>query len=380
MIRLAAPSFSAETRSLVDHVLRSGQLVQGRYVKAFEQQVADRVGVPHAVAVSNGTAALHVALLALGIGPGDRVIVPAYSWISTANVVPLCGAKVEFTDVDPISGNMTPDTLQEALDLLQKAGHLASVKAIMPVHVFGAMADMAGLSRIAKPLAIPLIEDAACALGAERDGLRAGAAGMMAGFSFHPRKITTTGEGGMVTTHSDALAWKLKALRNHGMDPDAPTPSFVMPGFNYRLTEMQGALGVGQVEVLEERLAHRRALAAQYSAAFSALGLGTPDASVPNEHAHVYQAYVVRLPKSLQAKRPELIQALREARVEATIGTWHMPLTTYFAERYGYRSSQFPGADDLFAAALALPLHEGVSGVEAEAVVSHVISVLERHG
>lgn len=380
MIRLAAPTFSADTLARVQEVLQSGQLVQGQQVKALEERVASIVGTPHAIAVSNGTAALHIALLALGIGPGDCVIVPAYSWISTANVVVLCGAKVEFSDVCPVSGNMTPDSLQATLHQLAQDGRLASVKAIMPVHIFGAMADMAGLSRIAEAYRIPLIEDAACALGAVRDGVRAGAAGVMAGFSFHPRKITTTGEGGMVTTHSDAHAWTLKALRNHGMDPDAPTPSFVMPGFNYRLTEMQGALGVGEAQLLEERLAHRRRLAAHYSAAFAEMGLGTPDASVPDEYAHVYQAYVVRLPKAFQERRPEIIQALREGGVESTIGTWHMPLTAYFSRTFGYKVGDFLGADSIFASALALPLHESIHSDAADKVIANVRAVLERYG
>ena len=215
MIRLTVPSIEEDDLQAVREALASGFLVQGARVAAFEQAVAQRVGAAHAVAVSSGTAALHVALVALGVGPGDLVLTTAYSWIATANVIELAGAEPVFVDIDPATFNLAPDRLAEAIDRLEASGSLRRVKAILPVHAFGQPADMTSIGALADAHGIPVVEDAACALGAAWEGRPAGSWGRCGCFSFHPRKAITTGEGGLAVTDDAELARTMRALRNH---------------------------------------------------------------------------------------------------------------------------------------------------------------------
>lgn len=379
MIRLTIPSIEEDDLAAVREVLASGYLVQGPRVAAFERAVAERVGVRHAIAVSNCTAALHLALLALGVRPGDLVVVTAYSYTATANVIELCGAQPVFVDIRPDTFNMDPDRLADALRRLASARDLIGrVKAILPVHTFGQMADMPGIMAIARQYDLPVIEDAACALGATWHGRPAGAWGALGCFSFHPRKAITTGEGGLITTDRDELAWRLRALRNHGQDPDAAGADFVMPGFNYRLTEFQAALGLTQMAKLERIIAARRARAARYDALLADSPIQTP--RIPPAAEAVYQSYVVLLPRRAAPTRADLIGRLRAEGIETTIGTWHMPLTTYFRSRYGYRPGDFPIADDVFARSLTLPLHERLTDEEQERVVDRLGELLSAFG
>src|SRR5215207_7433580 len=251
MIRLMVPSIEEDDIQAVSEVLRSGYLVQGPRVKAFEEQLASYVGTRHAVAVSNCTAALHLSLLALGIGSGDRVAVTAFSWPATANVIALCGAEPSFVDIDPETYNLDPLKLEHVLEGTN------GIKAVLVVHAFGGMTDMFRIADIAARYDVPVIEDAACALGADLQGQQAGTWGLMGCFSFHPRKAVTTGEGGMVSSNDDRLSRRLRVLRNHGQDPDSSTPDFVAPGYNLRLTEFQAALGITQLSKLE-RIVERR--------------------------------------------------------------------------------------------------------------------------
>ncbi len=265
MIRLTRPSIEADDLQAVHDAVASGHLVQGPRVAEFERAVADLVGARHAVAVTNCTAALQMALLALDVKAGDVVVVGAYSWPTTANVVELCGAQPVFVDVDPATFNLDPEALDATLTRLRRSRELARrVKAIIPIHTFGQIADMPRILEVAARHGVPVIEDAACALGASLDGRQAGAWGVMGCFSFHPRKAVTTGEGGAITTDDDRLAAYLRALRNHGQDFEAGTPDqFVMPGFNNRMTEFQGALGVTQMSKVARIVAARRAHAAR---------------------------------------------------------------------------------------------------------------------
>lgn len=369
MIRLSIPSIEEDDLQAVREVLQTGFLVQGPHVAAFERSVAELVGTKHAVAVTNCTAALQMALMALDIRPGDMVVVTSYSWISTANVIELCGAQPVFTDIDKDTFNMCPDSLAEVLQrLFANPDTARRVRAILPVHTFGQMADMPKILELAAKYNLPVIEDAACALGAQLEGKQAGSWGAMGCFSFHPRKAVTTGEGGLITTNDDQIAWRLKALRNHGMDPESPTPSFVMPGFNNRMTEFQAAMGLTQMSKLERILQARRAGAERYDQLLKSTTLTPPKVS-PNSY-HVYQSYVALLPEALAPERAQLIKRLKEQGVETTIGTWHMPLADYFAKRYGYRVGDFPVADELFARALTLPLFESITIDQQQEVVN----------
>ncbi|MBI3680292.1 MAG: DegT/DnrJ/EryC1/StrS family aminotransferase [Acidobacteria bacterium] len=369
MIRLTVPSIDREDLDAVAQVLASGFLIQGAKVAEFEEKLRAETGTRYVIAVSSGTAALHLALLALGVGPGDLVLVTAYSWISTANVIELCGAQPVFVDIQPDTFNMDPVQLARLADgLMNRADTAQRLKAILPIDAFGLIADMPAIQDIAKRYELPVVEDAACALGARLHQKPAGAYGTLGTFSLHPRKAVTTGEGGAVATNEDGLAWKVKALRNHGLDPAASAPDFVLPGFNYRMTEFQAALGITQLKKLRRIVEQRRRLAANYDRLLAGTEVVPPGAPPGSEPA--CQSYVCLLPSRVAPARAELIAALKEKGVETTIGTWHMPLTSYFRKRYGFRPGDFPVADQVFARTLSLPLYEGLRQQQQETVVS----------
>jgi dTDP-4-amino-4,6-dideoxygalactose transaminase len=368
VIRLAIPSIEEDDLQAVREALASGFLVQGPRVAAFEQTVADYVGTKHAVAVSNCTAALLLALMAIEVGPGDSVAVTTYSWPATANVIALCGAEPVFVEIEPGTFNMDPKALAETMQR-------TTVKAILPVHTFGGMADMSKITKVAEQYGVPVIEDAACALGAEIEGRRAGTWGLMGCFSFHPRKAITTGEGGIVTTDDASLVLRLRMLRNHGLDPEAPTPDFVLPGHNMRMTEFQAALGSTQMQKVERIIASRRSQAARYDKLFEPTEIVPPDA-LPGSR-HVYQSYVALLPQKVSPRRPEIIAALKAQGIETTIGTYHLPLTTYFRNRGGYSTGDFPVTDDVAARAISLPLFEALTSQQQEQVATELLQLVK---
>jgi len=369
MIRLAVPSIEEDDLAVVRETLASGFLVQGARVAEFEQAIAAYVGVKHVIAVSNCTAALHLSLLALDVRGGDLVLVTTYSWVATANVIELCGAQPVFVDIQPDTFNMDPQQLEDTLKRLMSTPETARrVKAILPVHTFGQMANMTAITNIAKQHGIPVVEDAACALGSKWEERQAGSWGLMGCFSFHPRKAITTGEGGAITTNNDDLARKVRALRNHGLDPEAPASDFIRPGFNYRLTEFQAAFGTSQMKKLDRIISARRRLAQNYDNLLAGSTIQSP--ASPAESFHVYQSYIALLPAEATSRRAEIIRQMKEQGIETNIGTWHMPLTTYFRVRYGYRPGDFPAGEDIFTRALALPLYEGLSPESQDTVVN----------
>ncbi len=263
-VEIAAPSIGEEEWLALREPIESGWLTQGPKVAAFERAFAERHKVKHAMAVTSATTGLHLALASLGIGSGDEVIVPAFTWVATANAVLYCGATPVFVDVDRTTFN---------LDLADLARRVTRrTRAVIPVHLFGLCADIAAV-RAALPSGTPIVEDAACAAGAALGSAPAGGLGDMAVFSFHPRKSVTTGEGGMVTTNDDKLAERAKILRNHGASISEEErhsgprpyllPDFDVMGFNYRMTDLQGALGLVQLSKLDRFIDERAAGAAQ---------------------------------------------------------------------------------------------------------------------
>jgi dTDP-4-amino-4,6-dideoxygalactose transaminase len=370
MIRLAAPDLDEHDLAAVAAVLRTGSLIQGHQVEAFELRMQELTGAAHAAAVSSCTAALHLGLLALHIAPGDSVAVAAYSWPASANVIALSGAMPVFVDIDARTFNMDPGALDNAMRGARR------VKAIMPVHAFGGMADMAEITAIASRYEVPIIEDAACALGAALNGRPAGTWGDVGCFSFHPRKLVTTGEGGVVITESREIAAHVRTLRNHGQAPNAPRPDFVLPGFNYRLTEFQAALGRTQLTKLDRLIAARRQLAHQYDAWLAESGVLTP-VSLENA-AHTYQSYVVLLPTTAPDQRDRVMGLLRQRGIETSIGTHHLPLTTYWRRELGCKEGDFPVTDDVAARAVTLPLHTGLSVDEQRTVVEELQAALHK--
>jgi len=367
VIRLTIPTIEQDDLDAVKEALKSGHLVQGPRVADFERNVANYVGTEHAVAVSNCTAALLLALMALDVNDGDAVAVTTYSWPATANVIALCRAKPVFVEIDPRTFNMAPDALTAVL-------RGTKVKAILPVHTFGGMADMDSICSIAAEHGVPIVEDAACALGASFQGKNAGTWGVMGCFSFHPRKAITTGEGGVVTTNDAALARRLRILRNHGQDPDAPSPDFVAPGHNMRLTEFQASLGSTQMKKIARIIDSRRAQAALYDELLSDTDITTP--AVLAGSRHVFQSYVVLLPPGAAQSRAELIKTLKDQGIETTIGTYHMPLTTYFRSSFGFKVGDFPVTDDVAARGLSLPLFEALTPKEQKEITDSLLAAV----
>jgi perosamine synthetase len=348
-IRLARPDVGAEELDAVRAVLESGTLTMGALVGEFEDELARACEVEYAVAVSSGTAALHVAVLALGLEPGDEVLVPAYTFPATANVVALAGLRPVLVDVDPETMNVDPDRIEVG----------PRTKAILAVHLFGRPA------RIEELPDLPLIEDAAGALGARRRGRACGSLGAMGCLSFHPRKIVTTGEGGAVTTNDDEVADAILRLRNHGWrslaDMDLPSP-----GLNYRLSDILCAVGLPQLRRLDELLAARARIAAAYAERLRELPVTLPGADEGDVHG--WQAYVVGV-----EGRDELLAALRAEGIEAQIGTLAVNRLDPYRDQ-----GPFPGADRAFERALALPFHTSLTETDLDRVAEALSRRLRR--
>jgi perosamine synthetase len=351
VIRLARPDVGNEEAAAVAEVLESGLLTMGPKVAEFEAELARVCQRPHAVAVSSGTAALHLAVLALGIGPGDEVLVPAYTFPATANVVALSGARPVLVDVDPETMNVDPARVESAVT--------KRTKAVLAVHLFGRPLDWEALEAVVPP-PVALIEDAAGALGARRRGRPCGSLGVAACLSFHPRKIVTTGEGGAVVCHDDELADAVRRLRHHGIEPRGEF-DIRAPGFNYRLPDVLCAVGIPQLRRLDELLEARRRVAEAYAEQLA------DAAELPSAHdgdTHGWQAYVIKLDR-----RDDVLVALRKRGIEAQIGTYALHRLSAYRDQ-----GAFAGADVCYERALALPLYSGMSEAEIDRVAEVVLT------
>ena len=349
-IRLARPDVGDAELAALAEVVATGQLTMGPKVGEFEAAIAEAVGTTHAAVVSSGTAALHLALLALEIGPGDEVVVPAYTFPATANVVELCGAKAVLVDVDPETFNLDVAAVAAAVG--------PRTRAVMAVHLFGRPVPWEAL-QTAVPQDVVLVEDAAGALGASYRGTPCGALGVAGCLSFHPRKIVTTGEGGAVTTDEAALDAAVRRWRHHGWATLGDMPA---PGLNYRLPDLLCAIGIPQMARLEALLAARERVAGWYTERLEHHVL-TPSAAEGDRHG--WQAYVVQL-----ERRDVALRALREAGIEAQIGTWALHQLDPYRDQ-----GTFPGADLAFDRALALPFATTTTEEEVERVAAVLTSV-----
>jgi dTDP-4-amino-4,6-dideoxygalactose transaminase len=352
-IRLAFPEVGEEELAEIAAVLETGQLTMGPKVEEFETLLASAAGTRHAAAVSSGTAALHVAVLALGIGEGDEVLVPAYTFPATANVVALAGGHPVLVDVDPVTMNIDPEDAARRVT--------ARTKAVLAVHLFGRPARLEELPDV------PVLEDAAGALGATHRDRPCGSLGLLACFSFHPRKIVTTGEGGAVTTNDELLDERVRSLRHHGWSPSSGYDDMPAPAFNYRLSDVLAALGIPQLRRLDELLAARERIAAGYAERLAHLDVVLPAADPGDRHG--WQAYVLQVDR-----RDEVMAALRAQGIGCQIGT-------YALQRLGAYADQgpFPGADAAFERALALPLHGRLTDGELDRVADALDKLVSHH-
>lgn len=331
MIRLAKPFIPDEAFQEIRAVLTSGQLIQGPQVQGFESLLAEYLGVSQAVLVSSGTAALHLSLAALGIHEGDEVIVPAFTFPATANVVELLGATPVLVDIALEDFCIDPKLIEE------KIGQ--RTRAILPVHEFGQAADLARILEVSRRSQLPVVEDAACAIGAEYAGKKAGTWGEIGCFSFHPRKTITTGEGGAVVTENPEIAGRIRSLRNHGIRTIDGRLDFDNAGFNYRMTDLQAALGKSQMPYLHRMIEKRRGIAKAYEKGLAHLRwIETPRAM--KDRLHSFQTYHVLV--SEEVERFHLMEFLKRRQIETNIGAHALHCLSYFKERYGVPGIRFP--------------------------------------
>lgn len=383
-IPLAQPWFDETDEQSVLETLRSGWVGQGPKVAAFESDFAAYVGSPHAAAVSSCTAALHLAAIAAGFGPADEVLVPAFTWLSTANAVEYVGARPVFCDIDPVTLN---------IDMADAERRVTSrTRGIIPVHLFGLAANMKGTQDLAQRHELFVIEDAACALGSYLDGRHVGTLGDVGCFSFHPRKSITTGEGGMLTTRQPALDVSFRSLRDIGSDrvnysadraAQQLLPDYNALGFNYRMTDLQGALGLTQLAKFDTIMERRLASARQYHDLITGSQLADwlAPPPLPQQQEHAYQAYVCRLTppddrestlEQWHTRRNRLMQQLFEIGIATRPGTHAPHLLGYYRDKYGIRAADYPEAWRADWLTLALPLYAGLTVSQQEWICSQL--------
>ena len=375
----------AEINSVLDP-LRSGWLVQGPKVREFEEKWSSFTGSKHSIAVTSCTTALHLSLAALGFGPGDEAIVPAFTWISTANVVEHLGGRVVFCDIDLDTFNIDPEKIEAKIT--------AKTKAILPVHLFGLAADMEAINAIARQHKLWVVEDAACGFGSRYHGQHVGTQGNTGCFSFHPRKAITTGEGGMVTTQDDKLAEKIRRLRDHGAamsdlqrhlgarpylladHPDA--------GYNQRMTDLQAALGSAQMDRATDIITERQRLASRYDQAFENLAwLQTP--AQLHGYEHGYQSYPCLFQpdrakaaarhskkaeiKDINTERNLWMDQLQQQGISTRPATHAVHMLAFYRQKYQLKPEDFPNAFAANDCSISLPLFHGMMKDEQDFVI-----------
>lgn len=365
-MRLNIPLTGEPEVEAVREVIESGYLTQGAKTAAFESTIRDYTRARHAAAVSSATTGLHLALVALGVQPGDEVVIPGFSFPATANAVIQQGAIPVFVDIDESSFNLDPALLEAAIT--------DRTSAIMPVHAFGLCADMDAINGVAARHGLPVLEDAACALGGTYDGRHAGTLGTAGVYSFHPRKIITTAEGGMITTDDDALAERIGVLRAHGAVRGELFMEFVDAGFNYRLSDVHSAIGLAQMARIDDIVAGRRRAASELTNRISGIdGVRVP--SEPAGTAHTFQSYVVMLDDGID--RDQVIRRMRTRDVETTLGTYGMHLQPYFRERFAIADEDLPHTTRAHHQALTLPLYPQLTGDDMDVIADALRLSLE---
>jgi UDP-4-amino-4,6-dideoxy-N-acetyl-beta-L-altrosamine transaminase len=367
----------ADVQAVVD-VLRSDFLTQGPAVPAFENAVAEHCGAQHAVAVNSATSALHIACLALGVGPGDWVWTSPITFAASANCALFCGAGVDFVDIDPRTYNLSAERLAEKLAQAERAGRLPKV--VLPVHLSGQPCDMAGIRALGQRYGFKIVEDASHAIGGRYRGepIGNGRYSDVTVFSFHPVKIITTAEGGMALTNDPHVARRMQLLRSHGITRDVADMTHAMDGpwyyqqialgFNYRMTDLQAALGSSQMQRLEEFVARRHAIARRYDELLRDLPV-----TRPWQHPESYSGlhlYVIRLRlEEVRKTHRDVFDALRAAGIGVNLHYIPVYRHPYYAQ-LGFEPGCWPEAERYYAEAISLPMYPGLMEAQQDQVVA----------
>jgi perosamine synthetase len=374
-MQLTSPKFDENEIDQLRACLNSGWVTQGPITQRFESLIAERQGVKHALATTSCTAALHLATMALGLKAGDEVIVPAFTWVTSAHCAEYVGARAVFADIDLATYNLDPAEFAAAIT--------PRTKAVVAVHLFGLAAPMNEIGVIAKRHGIAVIEDAACAIGTTYNGKPVGGLAHAGCFSFHPRKIVTTGEGGAVTTGDDGIAKIVSSLRNHGatgpaippMEPQGPwtMSTFDRIGYNLRLSDIQAAVGVAQMAKLDGLLTERRSLAFGYRKRLCS----RKDLILPcSDDGHSYQSFVIRIAEGGRNRRNSLMSYLAAQDIQTRPGTHAVPALGYYRQKYRLRGDDFPRAVIAEDTTIALPLFPGMTATDLDRVTEALLAAL----
>ncbi|MEK7142946.1 MAG: DegT/DnrJ/EryC1/StrS family aminotransferase [Patescibacteria group bacterium] len=383
-IPITKPYFDDKEARAVAEVLKTGWVVQGPKVTAFEIAISKFTGAPYSIATSSCTTGLHLCLRALEIGPADEVIVPAFTFIASANACEYVGAKPIFVDIELETFNLDPEKITEKIT--------KKTRAIMPVHLFGLAANMGEILKIARKFRLKIIEDAACGIGTKylpkgKAGLNrhVGTIGDMGALSFHPRKSITTGEGGMVMTKTKNLAEKIKSLRDHGAvtsdlarhkKQSHQLSKYPYLGYNYRLTDIQASIGLEQVKKLKKILNLRIEKAQKYNQTFKNHPYLQPP-FIPAYSNHAYQSYVLLLKKNSPLKRDEIAEHLSKIGIAVRQGTQNVPLLDFYRKKYGFKKTDFPNALYAEKNTLTIPLYSQMTEKEQNYVIENILKIFK---
>lgn len=359
-MELTFPQFDQEELERLKECLDSKWVTQGPFVKRFQEEFSKIHQVPHALATTSCTAALHLSTLALDLKPGDEMICPAFTWITSANAAEYMGASVKFVDVDPFTFNIDPSLIEEAIT--------PQTRAIMAVHLFGLAADMDAINALARKYNLAVIEDAACAVGTTYKGKPVGSLGTLGCFSFHPRKVITTGEGGMVTTNDPALSAKVASFLNHGsaglpsVEEEAHGPwtmgRFPNLGYNLRLSDIQASVGIAQIAKLKTLLSERKTAANRYYTLLD----GVDDIVLPPlDEGHTYQSFVLRLANADRQRRNKVMKYLQENNINTRPGTHAVHTLEYYMHKYNLHAEDYPEALSSQNTSITIPLFPGMT-------------------